>query len=139
MKSRRIYVIGSLRNPQVVEVANRLEAAGHEVFADWYGAGEIADDSWQAYETARGRTYFEALRGPAARNIFEFDKHWLDWADTAVLVLPCGKSGHMEFGRAVGKELDTYVLFDEMPARWDQMYQFANGFMVDVEELIERL
>jgi len=39
--------------------------------------------------------YDDALKGYAADHVFEFDKHHLDRCDTAILVLPAGKSGHL--------------------------------------------
>ena len=46
----KIYLIGSLRNAKIAEIANKLRSAGHEVFDDWFGAGPEADDFWQKYE-----------------------------------------------------------------------------------------
>ena len=51
----KLYIIGSLRNPRVPEVAKDLRESGYEVFDDWFAAGERADDSWQSYEKGRGR------------------------------------------------------------------------------------
>lgn len=128
-----IYVIGSLRSARPQEVAKALREAGHEVFDDWQAAGPIADDSWRDYERTRGRSFKEALKGPAARNIFEFDKRYLDAADIAVLVLPAGKSAHLELGYFMPKP--TFILLDD-PERWDVMYQFATGVTDDVGDLI---
>ena len=137
---RKIYIMGSLRNPRIPIIANRFEKEGHDVFADWFASGPETDDYWKTYEESRGRTYFQALKGKAAKNTFEFDKKWLDWADTVVMVLPAGRSAHMEFGRAVGQGKPAYVLFDEEPVdRWDVMYQFATDVYDDLEVLVEEL
>jgi hypothetical protein len=56
-----------------------------------------------------------------------------------VLVLPAGKSGHMELGWALGQRKIGYVLFDQTPERWDVMYQFADGVFFSPEALIEQL
>jgi hypothetical protein len=48
----KIYLIGSLRNPKIIETALKIRAAGHEVFDDWISAGPEADDYWQKYEQA---------------------------------------------------------------------------------------
>ena len=61
-----IYLIGSLRNPEVPLISDKLRKEGYEVFDDWYAAGEKADDNWRDYEQQRGRTYVEALSGLAA-------------------------------------------------------------------------
>lgn len=137
----KIYTIGSLRNEKVPEIANELRDAGHEVFDDWYSAGPEADDYWQKYETARGHNYKQALQGYAAKNVYNFDKHHLDRNDTVVLILPAGKSGHLEFGYSIGKGKKGYILFDDdvHTCRWDVMYQFADGVFFDTSELITQL
>lgn len=135
-----IYIIGSLRNPKVPEVANALRAMGYDVFDDWYAAGEKADDAWQAYEMQRGTPYDQALKGLAAKHVFNFDHTHLQRADIGVLVMPAGKSGHLEFGWMLGQEKQGYVLFDgEWPERWDQMYQFADGVFKAPEDLYAEL
>lgn len=133
-----IYLIGSLRNPQIGEIAAKLRAAGHEVFDDWYAAGPEADDYWQKYEIAKGNNYKQALQGYAAKHVFSFDKHHLDRCDLAILALPAGKSAHLELGYIVGKGKPGYILLDS-PDRWDVMYQFANGVFYTVEEIVEEL
>ena len=132
-----IYLIGSLRNPEVPKIAERLRETGAEVFDDWFAAGPIADDSWQEYEKAKGIPYDEALKGYAAQHVFDFDLHHLDRADIAILVLPAGKSGHLELGYMRGSGKICYVLFEKEPERWDVMYQFADGgVFFDVDKLI---
>ena len=135
----KLYIIGSLRNPTIPAVALALTAAGHEVFTDWFAPGPQADDFWQAYETSQGRGYFEAMNRPHAWHVFEYDKKWLDWADGVVLVLPAGKSAHIELGYTVGRGKPAYVLFPEEPERFDIMYRFASGIYASVEELVKGL
>ena len=98
-----IYVIGSLRNPRITEVGNTLRAAGYDAFDEWHAGGPEADDEWRRYENDRGRHYKEALRGYHARNIFEFDLRHLNRADVGVLVMPAGRSGHLELGYLIGQ------------------------------------
>lgn len=129
---KKIYLIGSLRNPEVPKIANRLRRLGFEVFDDWYAAGPEADDKWRDYEKARGRSYKEALKGFAARHVYHFDKHHLDACDIAILVLPAGKSGHLELGYVIGKGKPGFILLDN-PERWDVMYQFANGEKEEID------
>jgi hypothetical protein len=133
-----IYLIGSLRNPQIVEIANQIRSAGFEVFDDWYAAGPEADDMWKEYEQSRGHSYLQALNGYAARNVFAFDLRHLERADTVVLALPAGKSGHLELGWSLGKGKRGYILLDN-PDRWDVMYQFADGVFTSVEDLTHAL
>lgn len=135
-----IYLIGSLRNPEISNIANRLrEATGEEIFDDWYAAGPEADDYWRDYERGRGRTFSEALQGLAARNVFAFDRTNLERADAVVLALPAGKSGHLELGWALGRGKKGYILLDNDPERFDVMYQFATGVFDNLEKLIDEL
>ncbi len=136
---RSIYVIGSMRNPRVQEVAKLLREAGFEVFDDWISPGPEADDKWQEYERARGRTYKEALAGYHARHVYELDKLHLDRCDAAVLVLPAGKSAHMELGYLRGRDKPVYVLMDGEPEKYDIMYLLASGVCMSDEELLEAL
>ena len=133
-----IYLIGSLRNPKIIEIAEKLRAAGHEVFDDWYAAGPEADDYWQKYETAKGNNYKQGLQGYAAKHVYEFDKYHLDRNDIAVLALPAGKSGHLELGYVIGTGKPGYILLED-PDRWDVMYQFAAGVFYSVEDLVNEL
>ena len=133
--SKVIYLIGSLRNPEIPKIGDYLRGLGFEVFDDWFAAGPEADDWWQKYEKGRGHSYPEALKGYAARHVFEFDLHHLGRADLGVLVLPAGKSGHLELGYLIGQGKPGYVLFDKEPERFDVMYQFAKGVYYDLREL----
>lgn len=134
-----IYVIGSLRNPYIPQLAVILREEGYEVFDDWFASGPEADDKWQEYERQRSRSYGEALKGHAAKNVFEFDRRHLERANTVVMVMPAGKSGHLELGWALGKGKRGFVLFDQEPERWDVMYQFATGVAFNTSDLIKML
>ena len=134
-----IYLIGSLRNPKIPLLGVELRKLGYEVFDDWYGAGHEADDKWREYEQVRGRRYAEALYGHAAVNAFSFDDTHLQRATAGILVLPAGKSGHLELGYMIGLGKRGYVLFEEEPERWDLMYHFADGVAFSPDDLFEQL
>lgn len=134
-----IYLIGSLRNPEVPRVSASLRAAGFHIFDDWFAAGPIADDSWRDYEKARGHTFQQALSGAAAKNVFQFDKTHLDQSDTALLVCPAGKSAHLELGIMLGQGKRGIVYFTGEPERWDVMYQFADAVCFNIDELLKTM
>jgi len=144
MKS--VYLIGSLRSTVVPELAATIRSWGFDVFDDWHAASADADDAWRDYEKARGHNYREALAGYAAKHIFEFDYSHLVRCDIGVMVMPAGKSGHLEAGWMAGwnaaiKALSshgskrTYALFDGEPERFDVMYQLLDGICLSVDEL----
>ena len=138
---RIVYIIGSLRNPQVPVIANQLrkQFPTWEIFDSWYSPGPHADDYWREYEKAKGITYKEALKSWAATHIFEFDKHHLDRCTDVVLVMPAGKSGHLEFGYCRGRGKRGFLLFDKEPKRWDVMVQFATEVCFNLKELCREL
>ena len=137
-----LYLIGSLRNERIPKLAQKLreENVHTEVFDDWYAAGPEADDCWKAYEKDKGISYREALGGWAARHVFDFDKFHLDRCTHALLVLPAGKSGHMELMYATyGVGAQTAILLDPEDVRWDVMYQFIPTILNNDKEITEWL
>ena len=135
-----IYLIGSLRNPNVPSLANKIEAeTGHTVFDSWFSPGPEADDYSNTYETARGRSYEEALKHYAAKQVFHFDKTHIDRCDIGVLLMPAGKSGHLELGYMLGSGKPGFIYFAEEPERWDVMVQFATDTIFSEDKLIQTL
>jgi len=112
---------------------------GFEVFDDWYAAGPEADDKWRDYEKGRGHTFKEALEGHAAWHVFNYDHEHLERAHIGVMIMPCGKSGHLELGYLLGQGKFGFVLFDEVPERYDVMYRFCKEICFSEEELFEAL
>lgn len=134
-----VYLIGSLRNPDIPTVGNALRAAGYDTFCDWHAGGKDADDEWRRYEQERGRSYKEALRAYNAQHIFNYDLLHLNRSHVGVLVHPAGRSAHLELGYLIGKGKLGYVLFNEEPNRWDVMNAFATDVCYSVEELLTLL
>jgi ketol-acid reductoisomerase len=128
-----------MRNPRIPLIDNALSAEGFTVFSDWYSPGKNADEEWQAYAKIKGQTYKQALDSPHAWNVFNFDKHHLDKASTAVLVAPAGKSAHIELGYIRGQGKPAFIYMESEPERYDVMARFATGVCVSFEELVEEL
>jgi nucleoside 2-deoxyribosyltransferase len=137
MKS--IYIIGALKNWGVVSLAEELQSLGFEAFADWITPGPEADAYLLKYAKLRGWSYKQALNSYAATHVFEFDKTHLDRSDIVVMLMPAGKSAHMEFGHARGQGKPGYILFDKEPERFDVMYKFATDIFFDKIKLFEAL
>jgi nucleoside 2-deoxyribosyltransferase len=136
---KSIYLIGSLRNREIVHLENKLREKGFDPYASWMAAGPQADDYWQEYCNHRGMSYKEALKDYSAQNVFEFDRTHLGRCDGAILVLPAGKSGHIELGYMVGLGKPSFVLFDNVPDRYDVMYNFATDVCFSETELLDSL
>jgi hypothetical protein len=136
---KSIYIIGSLRNLAITQFANELQAQGFDAFADWMAAGPEADDYLRDYCKERGLNYKQTLQSYAARHVYEFDLAHIKRCDAAVMVMPAGRSGHMELGFVRGLGKPGYILFDEIPQRIDVMYQFATDIFFSKEELFAEL
>ena len=111
----RIYVASSWRNPYFPDVVKRLREAGHEVYdfrnPPHGGAGFHWTDIDPDAPNWTYAQYAEGLRHPLAERQFQADIDALTWADTCVLVLPCGRSAHTEAGwmAGAGKRVIAYI------------------------------
>jgi hypothetical protein len=138
-KQKCIYVIGSLANREIPTIGNEIRKLGFEAFDQWWAPGPLADSYWRHYTKLRGQSFKEALADYAGRHIFEFDRHHLDRSSAVVMVCPAGRSGHMEFGYAIGKGKKGFILFDGEPKKYDVMYGFATKVFFSREEFFEYL
>ena len=135
-----VYIIGSLNNPTIIEVANKLHEAGIEEFAQWMCSGPEADQHWKHYGKQRGWSYTEILKSAFVQTAFNFDFDHMKKADSCVLVMPAGKSAHCELGWFIGSGRKGYILFDGEPDRPDLMPpNLATGIFFNIEDLIKEL
>jgi hypothetical protein len=140
MLSRKIYVASSWRNPQQPGVVKALREAGHEVYDfrnpapgdDGFSWCEI-DPDWMKWTI---RQYVHNVRQPLADRGFQFDRDALHWCDTCVLVLPCGRSAHLEAGYAAGQGKRTIIMLSQDKFEPELMYRLGHGFVTDTHELI---
>lgn len=136
-EGKTLYLVGSLRNENVPKVGKALRSLGIDVFDDWFAAGPEADDYWRDYEKSRGHNFRQALNNHAAKNVFEFDKRNLDRSDMGLLVMPAGKSGHLELGYLIGSGKPGFILMDGEPERFDVMVNFATDIFLNEGEMLD--
>jgi len=136
-----VYIIGSLKNWKVIELSKHLrkQIPGVEIFDSWISPGPEADDYWKKYSKQKGLNYKEALKDWSATHVFEFDKFHIDRSDVIIMYMPCGKSGHLELGYAIGKGKKGYVLFDEKPDKREVIYKLPRKIFTDMKELEDEL
>lgn len=91
------------------------------------------DPGWQKWTPAEHR---EALSLPIAQHGFKRDMDALRECEACVLVLPCGRSAHLELGWAVGAGKKTCVLELE-PIEPDLMYAMCDKLCVNFDEILE--
>lgn len=133
-----IYIIGSLANPEIPRIAAKLREEGFDAFDQWHAVGPEGDKWWQEHFKAKGYNLAQSLKMDFVQTAFNFDKKHLDRCEAAVLVLPAGKSGHLELGYCIGRGKPGFILMEGDPDRYDLMYGFAT-LCYSMEDLIDAL
>jgi hypothetical protein len=153
MTHRRIYVASSWRNPFQQDIVRYLRELRHEVYDFQHprSGGPVTDSTpekgfawsdidpnWLNWEPRRYRDLIQ--EHPTAARGFEADFRAMQWADTCVLVLPCGRSAHLEAGWFVGfPEKRLHILLSDQGFEPELMYLMADGIHVEMTELAEAL
>lgn len=116
----KVYVASSWRNELQPSVVAACRAAGHETYDFKNPAEGDVGFSWRQLP-GRPREEWDAeyfaqvvLDEPVAARGFELDMTALRAADACLLVLPCGRSAHLELGFAVGRSKLTIVLMPHL-------------------------
>ena len=143
VNQRRIYVASSWRNAYQPDVVNALRGACHEVYDfrkpalgnTGFRWSEI-DPAWQSWSPAEFR---DALTHPIARHGFGLDFEAMQWADAGVLLLPSGRSAHLEAGYFVGARKPLHILLPPEPMEAELMYLMATSMSRSIAELVRRL
>lgn len=140
----KIYVASSWRNALQPAVVEALKAAGHDVY-DFrnpepgvlgFSWSEI-DPGWMAWNVERFRM---GLMDPIALAGFGRDMEALRDCEACVLVMPCGRSAHLELGYAIGAGKRTIILIPgDKPVEPELMYKMADTIVGTIEELLEAL
>lgn len=146
----RVYVASSWRNDRQPQVVELLRSAGHEVY-DFKNPPGRTGFSWSEVRSpsepgipAKGADwvpaseYLRMVEHPRSAAGFASDFDAMHWADTVVLVLPCGKSAHLELGWAAGAGKRTAVLLED-PCEPELMYLMADLLTSSVLLLLDWL
>lgn len=114
LKMAKIYVASSWRNALQPDVVAKLRLDGHEVYDFRHPAPDQRGFAWSEidgnWQTWTADHYRRALNHPLAVEGYAHDIGAMQWADTCVLVLPCGRSAHLELGWMAGAGKRTIVL-----------------------------
>jgi hypothetical protein len=138
----KIYVASSWRNPIQPEIVQVLRDAGHDVYdfrnpvpGDKGFAWSEVNPNWKTWTPDEFAA--ELYSGhPAIERAYGLDKAALDQCDTCVLVLPCGRSAHLEAGYAAGKGKRTVVFLHPDKFEPELMYLLGYACVVSVEGLL---
>ncbi len=142
----KVYVASSWRTESQPGVVGLLRSAGHQVYDFRFPSKEgpegapgcgfswsEIDHEWQSWSPEQ---YREALNHGTAQRGFAADQAALDWCDACLLILPCGRSAHLELGYCAGKEKLTVVYIpDATGFEPELMYLLCDVILVGEEEL----
>ena len=133
----KLYIASSWRNSFQQEAVRFMRLEGHEVYdfknprAGDHGFhwSEI-DPQWKTWNAQQ---FVKALEHPIATHGFKSDFDAMQNADGCLLVLPCGRSAHIEAGYFVGanKPLVILTLDGEEP---ELMYNMASKVVTNLED-----
>jgi len=135
-----IYVASSWRNKDQSKVVSILRNIGFNVY-DFRNPGpgdkgfhwsEI-DPKWQSWTENQ---YIESLKNPISEDGYKKDFNAMAMADTCVLLLPSGRSAHLEAGWFVGVGKSLYIVCTE-PTEPELMYKMADGIFPNIKEMTE--
>jgi hypothetical protein len=144
-----VYVASSWRNPMQPAVCAVLKAAAIDHY-DFRNPEGGTGFSWREVKTDRPSVsgiatkgsdweqvdeYLRMVNHPRAIEGFDADFAAMEKADTFVMVLPCGKSAHLELGWAIGAGKRTAILLED-PIEPELMYRCADYLSPNVHDLL---
>lgn len=150
----KVYVASSWRNNQQPHIVSTLREHGHKVYDfkspepgnegfHWHDVRVSGDFNEATGEKTNWRDWSplqfrEALDSPLALKGFSLDMNALKWCDACVLVLPCGKSAHLELGYAVGAGKRA-IVFIPLQSEAELMYSMCNHICISMGEVLAAL
>lgn len=130
----RIYVAGSFKNRERIRIIGEaLRCCGYHVYV-------FCDEHEPTYRLSQElrENYDMATLTPQAietnktlLTIGTLNFMQLIQCDVLVLVLPCGRSAHLEAGWMCGQQRPVYVIGPMVPGEFDAMYVMTNGIFAD--------
>lgn len=136
-RKRKIYVASSWRNQFYDVMILKLKKMGHDVYDfrhpfpgnDGFSWNEIDKDwiNWTPLE------YKEALDHPSAKQGFKNDFDAMRWADTCLMLLPCGRSANTEAGWMKGARKDVFV-YQVTKEEPELMYKIYDEVLTSVDD-----
>ena len=164
MARSSIYLASSWRNKQQQETLKALRKAGHDTYdfknpEDYWNKQYPGDQSggfqWDSIDPHWLRwtpwSFLSALGHPIADKGFGNDFAAMERADMCVLLLPSGRSAHIEAGWFAGNpDKQLYILLPQnhlgvteeyAEKSWEPelMYKMADGMFLSVEDLVRNI
>lgn len=151
-KPEYVYIASSWRNPIHTAVCAALRSvkiphydfknppngtgfSWRSVKSDWPHGPERTEVRAKGADWENVDEYLSMISHPRAVEGFAADFGAMQQADTFVLVLPCGKSAHLELGWAVGAGKRTAILLED-PVEPELMYRMVDYMAPSMFDLL---
>lgn len=138
----KIYVASSWRNTVQPKIVKLLRDKGYEVYDFKNPAPGNTDFHWSEidpdWKKWTPEQFKQGLKHEIALNGFYSDMGALEDCDVCVLVLPCGRSAHLEAGWAIGAGKPTIIYIPEA-VEPELMYLMALSMCTSSQELLTAL
>ena len=142
----KIYLASSWKNQkEVIALAGYLELCGFEVDAFCRSSDKRYAFHWSelvdSEDDLANYDAIEMLADPRTQRAFKEDRKWLDWSDCVIMLMPCGRSSHLEGGYAKGQGKLLYIHGAFPKGEFDVMYGLADGLFRsgDLDGLVNEL
>lgn len=136
-----IYVASSWRNELQPLVVTYLRSSGFTVYdfrnPEFENKGfhwSDIDPGWKAWSPEE---LIKNLNNPIAKGGFKLDFEAMEQADACVMVMPCGRSAHLEAGYFVGAGKKLIILLSD--GEPELMYKMADALCVDIDSAVKSL
>jgi nucleoside 2-deoxyribosyltransferase len=146
--TRKIYLASSWKNQQQPNAVMKLRGMGHEVYDFRIPTLENVGFNWKQCQMEGGEQinmhdialYIRHItHNSMAQTGFKLDYDALNWCDTCILLLPCGRSAHLEAGYAIGQGKETFIVLDKDGFEPELMYLLADHICETFGDLIVSL
>lgn len=139
--TRRIYLASSWKNEEQPNLINQLLSEGHHVYDFRHPTPHIGGFAWSEIDPDWKLWHTDQFAGIVQTDLrcaqgFTLDMHALRWCDTCILLQPCGRSAHLEFGWACGAGKFTLAYIDGEP---DLMLLMADVIVTNESNLLDAL
>lgn len=149
----KLYIASSWKlEPLLIQFARALKDKRHQVdcfcdpstgryvfhWSEFFPTAKTASDLERLRVTTDAKSFIGDHR---VQRAFQEDKSWLDWTEGLVLVVPSGRSAHLEAGYAVGQGKPVWIWGQFPKGEFDVMYGFAHGLYrtEELEELLQAI
>jgi hypothetical protein len=141
-KTLKVYLAGSFaQKDRCVEAGSLIRDAGMLCYVFCDEGSEAYPHSMKLREERLIETFtpMTAIRYPTIVQIYTLNMMELISSDVVVLILPCGKSAHLEAGLMKGLEGKLIIFGEMLKGEFDAMYCMADLVTDNFNEVIAQL